>query len=132
MTYLGKWAENLTIAVRITCVLALVMVGFGHKPVVAAPLQVQFSAYILPDGTLPTLCVTDNGDQQPKGTMKDHGCDACRLAAMILTPAQPDIEGQAIAFSTVVRVFERQHRLVRAIYPPSSGPRAPPQIVDLA
>jgi len=122
---MAKWASIRSIATRLICVMALVMVGFAHKPVEAAPLSVQLAAYLLPDGNLPSLCLTDDGSQ-PKGMVKDHGCDACRLSAAVITPTPPGLAGQTIAFSTVVRIFEREHRLVRALYPPSSGPRAPP------
>jgi hypothetical protein len=120
--------------VRILCVLALVMVGFAHKPLAALPTAVQFAAYILPDGTLPTLCVTDNGAQKgdPSRALHDTGCDACRLAATILMPEPPAIGAQAIEFSIAIRIAERQYRIERALYPPSSGPRAPPPTVILA
>jgi hypothetical protein len=119
-----KQRKTIAAIVRLMSVIALVMVGFAHKPVVAQPLKLQFAAYILPDGTLPTLCLNDDPSQP--ATLADHGCDACRLAAAILVPAPPRIAAHAIAFSTVVAVFARQHALVRSLYPPSSGPRAPP------
>jgi hypothetical protein len=117
--------------VRLICVIALVMVGFAHKPAAAEPVSLRFAAYILPDGTLPTLCVTDNGSPKsdPGGVLHDHGCDACRLSGAILMPEPPLLGAQAVAFSTVMRAVERVYRLKLALYPPSSGPRAPPPTV---
>lgn len=118
--------------IRLICVLALVMVGFAHKPVAADPVSVQFAAYILPDGKLPTLCLNDTSTQPGKDMPHDHGCDACRLAAAILMPEPPHLGAQAVAFAVVAHVAERQYHLTRALYPPSSGPRAPPSAVITA
>lgn len=112
--------------IRLICVLALVMVGFAHKPVAADPVSVRFAEYVLPDGKLPTLCLNDISTQPEKGMLHDHGCDACRLAAAILMPEAPSIGAQAVEFSAIVRTVERQYRLALALYPPSCGPRAPP------
>lgn len=112
--------------------MALVMVGFAHKPVAVDPVSLQFAAYVLPDGKLPTLCLNQTSTQPEKGTLRDHGCEACRLAAAILMPEPPGVASQAIAFSTVTHVAERQYHLTRTLYPPSSGPRAPPASVILA
>jgi hypothetical protein len=117
--------------IRLACVIALVMVGFSHKPVAADPASIQFAAYVLPDGKLPTLCINDTATQPEKGMLHDQGCDACRLVAAILMPEPPSVASQAVAFSTVTHVAERQYNLMRALYPPSSGPRAPPASVIL-
>ena len=119
-----KPGTTIAAAVRLLAVMALVMVGFAHKPVGAQAFKLQFAAYIMPDGTLPTLCINDNPSQP--ATMGDHGCDACRLVAAVMVSEPPRIEGRTIAFSTIVAVFERRHAIVRSLYPPSSGPRAPP------
>lgn len=109
---------------RLACVFALVMVGFAHKPVPAYPADPRLPAYELPDGTYASLCIDDHGTK-PHGA-KDYGCEACRLAGATLVPAPPSLDGIKIAFSGEVKVFERRQRLARALYPPSSGPRAPP------
>ncbi|SOC86281.1 hypothetical protein SAMN05421890_4807 [Ensifer adhaerens] len=96
--------QRLNICVRMMIVVALTMIGFAHKPVMAGevPASVLYAAYTLPDGTLPVLCITVTGDEDkasaPKGTMRDYGCDACRLAASILTAEPPVLEGSAIEF----------------------------------
>jgi hypothetical protein len=117
---------------RVICVFALVMIGFAHRPVAADPVKLQFAAYILPDGTLPTLCLNEAPTQPEKGVLYNHGCEACRLSAAILLPEPPSIAAQAAEFATVARTIERQYELELALYPPSSGPRAPPSSVILA
>jgi hypothetical protein len=109
---------------RFACVFALVMVGFAHKPVPAYPATAQISAYQLPDGTFASICFDDH-DSRPHAA-KDFGCDACRLTNAVLLPAVPAVGGLAIAFAEEVTVIERRQRLARALYPPSTGPRAPP------
>ena len=122
-------------AVRLVCMLALVMVGFAHKPVMAeAPFAVQFAAYVLPDGTLPTLCITDDGRQKskPGDVVMDRGCDACRLSATVLLPTPPQVGAATLIYSYEAPLFERQVYLVQRLYPPSSGPRAPPYTVMMS
>lgn len=46
--------------VRTLCALALLLVGFAHKPPVLANSQIplrEIAQYVLPDGTLPVLCL---------------------------------------------------------------------------
>lgn len=109
---------------RFACVFALVMVGFAHKPVSAYPAAAQMPAYQLPDGTFASICFDDHGSKPHAA--KNFGCDACRLTNAVLLPAVPAIGGLAIAFAEEVTVIERRQRLARSLYPPSTGPRAPP------
>jgi hypothetical protein len=113
--------------VRILCVLALVMVGFGHKPVDASSVADLFAAYTLPDGTLPTLCVTDDSSKSDPGkTPIWHGCEACRLAAAVLIPQLPEALAARVTYYTVPKAFARQLHMVKRLFPPSAAPRAPP------
>lgn len=118
--------------VRILCAVALLCLGFAHKaPVLAAPGGIplnEIAAYVLPDGTLPVLCITshDDGKSHPHEDGRGTGCEACRLNASVILPAPP-----AVVPAVVVRVrntvlpkrFEAYHR---QLYPPNTGPRAPP------
>lgn len=113
--------------VRILCVLALVMLGLGHKPVDAPSITDLYAAYTLPDGTLPTLCVTDDSSQSAPGkTPIWHGCEACRLAAAVLIPQPPEALALHVTYYAVPRAFARQLRMVKRLFPPSAAPRAPP------
>jgi hypothetical protein len=112
--------------IRFACVFALVMIGFAHKPISAYAFGIDMAAYQLPDGTYGSICFDDH-DTKPHDA-KGNGCDACRLTNAILLPATADAGSMAIAFAEEVKVIERRQRLARALYPPSSGPRAPPAI----
>ncbi|SCB61721.1 hypothetical protein GA0061105_12243 [Rhizobium aethiopicum] len=117
---------------RLICAIALMMVGFAHKPPPPVALQVQLAAYVLPDGQFPTFCLNDNAAQPEKGTVHDYGCEACRLAGSIMVPEPPSVGAQAMVFATIARTIERQFQLQRAPYPPNSRPRAPPSPVIFA
>lgn len=110
--------------VRFACVFALVMIGFAHKPISAYAFSIDMAAYQLPDGSYASICFDDH-DTKPHDA-KGNGCDVCRLTNAILLPAAPEVGSLAIAFADEVKVIERRLRLTQALYPPSSGPRAPP------
>lgn len=109
---------------RLICVLALMMVGFAHQPMAVAAPSASLPVYTLPDGSVATLCIPgeDSSPRQAASRM----CEACCLVNAALLPSPPSVGDIAILHSTEVKVFVREHRLAKALYPPSSGPRAPP------
>lgn len=117
--------------VRIMCALALLCLGLAHKPPVLATAGIpltEIAAYVLPDGTLPVLCVTshDDGKAHPHDEGRSTGCEACRLNASVILPAPA-----LVAFATVERVRntvlpKRSEAHYRQLFPPNTGPRAPP------
>ncbi len=117
---------------RIVCAIALVFVGFAHQaPAIAADRTdpANFVEYTLPDGTLPTLCVTvtdADGKTTTGGKLHNHGCEACRIGASVLVPAPADVSGSAVAFLIRADAPVRVEAFRRQIYPPNTGPRAPP------
>lgn len=82
----GRWETLL----QLLCAVALLLVGSVHQlPARAASAPaIDLSAYALPDGTLPVLCLSPADDGSSSGTPHSHGCEACRLAATpeLLTP----------------------------------------------
>jgi len=116
-------------SLRVLCAIALLSVGFAHKPMTAfAADHVQSLAYQLPDGTFAEICSEHDGDQH-KGKMADFGCDACRLSASILVPMPPSEAGDILRVSSDVSVVERPESIRHRLYPPNSGPRAPPHVL---
>lgn len=117
-------AARLSGFLRLICVIALMMVGFAHQPMAVAAPTASMPVYTLPDGSVATLCVPgeDSSQKQATGRM----CMACCLVNVALLPSAPSIGGIAVLHSTAVKVFVRAHRIAEALYPPSSGPRAPP------
>ena len=116
--------------VRSICVLALAFVGFAHQPPIANADELAPAAlaqYRLPDGTLPVLCVTDKGTDG-KEHSKTHapGCEACRIAAAALLPAPPTGVCEHLALADQDVLPPRTEAFHRQLYPPNTGPRAPP------
>lgn len=124
-TQIEQWA------LRILCVVALVFVGFAHQVPVAAAGEfdpAELAQFVLPDGTLPTHCVTttDTSGQDQHDKAHSHGCEACRISVSILLPAPTDIAGSAIHFAATVELPIRTEAFHRQLFPPNTGPRAPP------
>jgi len=72
------------LGVRLALVLALVMAAFAHRT--AAPTQTGMSAlemaqYVLPDGTLPVLCLPGQD-----GGVSGNFCEFCLIAAGAAPP----------------------------------------------
>ncbi|MBB3655662.1 hypothetical protein FHX15_000861 [Rhizobium sp. BK650] len=122
--------------VRILCTVALVFVGLAHQ-VPAAQNDLSPAAlaqYVLPDGTLPMLCVTVTDDSG-----KEHGkiahlnpCEACRIGAAVVLPQPADVTGARIGFAVAVVLPRRAEAFHRQLFPPNTGPRAPPATPSLA
>lgn len=137
MTYWKPTApprRGLAWGVRLICALALIMVGFAHKPPVSDhPVfnLAELAAYTLPDGTVPTLCITVTDDNHSDHHQHDghlaKGCEACRIAAATLLPIPPDDADASIVrrFTDVDGPAYVQPPL-RRLLPPNRGPRAPP------
>lgn len=118
------------LAVRMLCALALLLVGFAHKPPVAAAhalTPAELSLYTLPDGTLPDLCLTseDGGAKHDGGTF-GSGCEACRLSASVILPQPADTAGEPVLREADRFVPVRIEAFYRQLFPPSAAPRGPP------
>ena len=127
MKYLGRRFEQW--AVRILCAIALVSVGFAHQVPAAAPSgPADYSAYALPDGSLPTLCVTvtDETGKSQHGADHNHGCEACRISATAMLPSPADLSGAPLGYAVAEAVPLRAAVFHRDPFPPNTGPRAPP------
>ena len=117
--------------VQTLCVLALLFLGLAHQPpLLASDVRAsEFAELVLPDGTLPTLCITSMGEDG-KGS-SDHkihsqGCEACRINAAVILPPPADTNGISVAFAARIDLPLRVEAIHRQIYPPNTGPRAPP------
>ncbi|MCO4317007.1 hypothetical protein M8997_007415 [Phyllobacterium sp. 21LDTY02-6] len=124
---LGAW-DHWRQTVRILCALALVLVAFAHKPVaIADPAPIDLAAYALPDGTLPTLCLTDQGsDDDHKSSWHGTGCEACRLSASFILPVPPKANDPSVVPLPSLNVKREAALIARSAYPPAAPPHAPP------
>ncbi|MBY5529328.1 hypothetical protein [Rhizobium leguminosarum] len=119
------------LAVRIICALALLFVGFAHQVPAFAKDSLSPAAlaqYVLPDGTLPTLCITvvDNNGKEHGKVGHLNPCEACRISASVLLPQPADATGVRMSFGVTIDLPRRVEILHRQLYPPNTGPRAPP------
>ncbi|SOE17629.1 hypothetical protein SAMN05877838_2531 [Hoeflea halophila] len=113
---------------RLLCALSLLLVGFAHKPVSASAAPsayagVDIADYVLPDGTLPDLCLSGEEDGHHSGP--DH-CEACRIFGSADIPAP--VGGYLVnSLSPAQHLTSRQdERPVRSILSPGASPRGPP------
>ncbi|MDP2731991.1 MAG: hypothetical protein Q8O63_02600 [Hoeflea sp.] len=114
--------------VRMLCALSLLLVAFAHKPLAlddAASVisSAELAAFVLPDGTLPDLCLT--GEDDPRHAAATH-CEACRIAASVDLPSP-------LGGYVITRWFAAAELAVlhdaRPAYPalrPGASPRGPP------
>lgn len=121
----GRWA------VRILCVLALVLVGFDSQRSPTGPGELtpaELAQYRLPDGTLPIVCITyQDEDGNTRGKVHVPACYACQIATAVLLPAAPIVDSGHLPFLVASFVAPRREVFHRRLYPPNTGPRAPPQ-----
>ncbi|MBX4924756.1 hypothetical protein [Rhizobium binae] len=78
-----------TLFLRMLCALSLLLLGFAHQaPQAVASDGYDAAAYMLPDGTFASLCVTEN-EAEGKTVGFKPNCEACRLSASVILP-KPD------------------------------------------
>ena len=114
------------LAVRAICAVALMLAAFAHRPV-ALPAYGgdDLAAYVLPDGSLPILCLTDfDGDGKPDA-VSDH-CEFCRIAASVDLPAPPEVADRGGLGVVVAVLVPAEEHIPPSGVPPSAPPRGPP------
>lgn len=117
-------------SVRILCAVALLFVGFAHQPVVATADEIsplELTQYRLPDGSLPILCITyKDADGKVHGKAYAPGCEACRIASAAVLPTPPTDVYERLVSPRGEIVVAKSEAFYRQLYPPNTGPRAPP------
>ena len=118
-----RWA----VCLRILCAVALLSVGFAHKPAFAVnePSALELAQYVLPDGTLPDICLNGMVDGKEKHPAP-FKCEACRIASGLLMPAPADLAGDLLAFRHVSPLPLAEEALHSKCERPGAPPRAPP------
>jgi hypothetical protein len=120
----------IAVVMRLLCVLGLAVAGLAHADAGAFASSTEMTSYVFPDGSVASLCLPGEDDGSGKASHA-KGCDVCCLAVPALMPSTTRSHARTIVFSSAARMRERQYRLVRPLYPPSSGPRAPPHRLRL-
>jgi hypothetical protein len=113
--------------VRFLSALSLIFVAFAHQPLdVSGPDIPDASAYALPDGTIPVICVTLPGDKSDAHIGHGLPCGACLVAASILVPTPAEVPGPSVEPGPAVVYASADLRIERSAFPPSAPPQAPP------
>ncbi|MBK3745940.1 hypothetical protein G3A39_43110 [Paraburkholderia aspalathi] len=85
---------------------------------------------MLPDGTIPIICVTDPSDpgkgQHPLRHIFGASCDACRISSAIICPAPLAVSDAFLQIETAFNFIPAAPILYRVAYPPAAPPQAPP------
>lgn len=112
---------------RIFCAVAVLSISFS-LPENSNARQIspaEIAAYVLPDGTLPPLCVT-LPDGSGQGKIVKLGADTLGLHHPSIL-SFPHFAATPVALSgSGERILAQSLILRHLIYPPGSGPRAPP------
>jgi hypothetical protein len=74
--------------IRVLLIAAVVLSAFAHRPLLDEPQPLELAQYVLPDGTLPDLCLTQERDGDPRHHHHHAFCDFCVIAGAS-APAQP-------------------------------------------
>ncbi|MCV9947587.1 hypothetical protein [Rhizobium sp. BT-175] len=117
--------------VRILCAFALFCVGFAHQVPRLQAYEISISElaqYVLPDGTIPVLCLPaeEDGKSHPRGLAYGKSCEACRLAGSTILPAPPSSSIGPIEMLLAVSFRPNVNVVSRRLFPPNAAPRASP------
>lgn len=120
------------LALRMICALALLSIGFaqeaqaGNRTVSAAEL----AQYVLPDGTLPGLCITIP-DGSGSGKIVRLGSDtlgAHHVQALVL----PDHDNGSRLLAAGLRLLPVRNVILSLdLHPSGHGPRGPPSSLSM-
>jgi hypothetical protein len=116
------------IATRIMCALALLSLAFAvpAEADARALTSSEVAAYMLPDGSLPSLCVTVP-DGSGQGKIVKLGADSLGLHHSVAALPVPCQTAGDRLLTASVRIDLPQTRVLRhLLHPPGAGPRAPP------
>lgn len=118
--------------VRVLCALSLLLVAFAHKPLVSpatasAYAGVDVAEFVLPDGTLPDICLTGE-DDGPHHFAGNH-CEACRIVSSVDLP--PPFDGYLVIRRSAAaeQTAPQDVRFTRPFLRANASPRGPPRII---
>lgn len=114
-------------AIRIILALLLTMVGLSHQPPpgVRDVATYDVAVYVLPDGTIPELCVsTEDGGAPHHGVATT--CEACLIASSTLLPVPAELVGWRIVVALNMSVPLLKDASYSRLFSPNTAPRAPP------
>jgi len=115
------------IFVRLACALSLALVAFGHQPLALPRTNtLAIAAHAFPDGSLPFICVTNTAGKSDHKQAHRNGCDACRVSSSFFVLAPDCVASVERIGLPAVLPLPSAPPVIRAAYPPSAPPQAPP------
>jgi hypothetical protein len=111
---------------RLFVLAAVILSAFAHRPAVNAPSSYELAQYVLPDGTLPDLCATD----QDGAPVHEHAfCDFCLIAGAS-APAQPAVSALSRPLPLLLAVMMpvKTAPPIAAVELATASKRGPPSI----
>ncbi|NVD42008.1 hypothetical protein HT585_24385 [Ensifer sp. HO-A22] len=116
-------------AMRMFGALAVLLLGFAHQaPAAAAALSpAERAQFVLPDGSLPDLCLPGAGNDDGNGKQLSHShfCGACRIF-WALPPAPAGATDTIVRKTGKVLPPAQPGGSARSQLPPNASPRGPP------
>lgn len=115
---------------RLLCVFAVLSFGFSSNASAGAReiSPQELAAYMLPDGSVPVLCVTVP-DGSGSGKLVRLHADTLAVQQPAALPAPQPGTGLLVRPSFAGWVLPATPPLHHHLYPPGSGPRAPPATI---
>jgi hypothetical protein len=114
-------------ALSILCVIALVCIGFAHRPVITSPTSpiIDLSEYALPDGTIPVICFGGQGDGK---TTTSQGCEYCTLASSVILPERPHLFARTAIGIRFIGPAHKNPAISKSIRLAGAPPTGPPAL----
>ena len=115
---------------RMLCALSLMLVAFAHRPLALTDSastysNVDVAAFVLPDGTLPDLCLDD--EKSGHHSAASH-CEACRIVSSVDLPAPFDGYVVTRWFAAAELALPQDATFVYPALRPGASPRGPPSL----
>lgn len=77
-----RMVREATVALRMICALAVVLLAFAHKPPTTVTALVQNVTLQLPDGSYADLCIGDHATEHPEMARYCEVCVLCHSTAL--------------------------------------------------
>ncbi len=115
---------------RILCAVLMLSLGFGHKPILAAPVAAFGEAYRLPDGSFAEICSEHLAQTQLPHSKHSRDailfCEACLLASSILLPTPVAEQGMGTDPASIENTLRQYHTIITPSAPRTNRARDPP------
>ena len=125
-----RFGQIRQVGLRILCSLAFLLLGFAnsHPTANAASVKtIEIASYILPDGSLPVLCLpSEAGKTQHHKSDSKISCDACRHVTASILPLPADTLGEPILREIVHTHWGTDESLPRFVLLTGTSARGPP------